>query len=371
MYLTGQDETLLVGWVAGSETLGRQSIFLSSWATELAKQGITPCVFCPREVVLGVNGVSRRHYAQPHRLRLGAGKMRNLIDVILDAGVDVLHALDASAVPQTVAAADRLAKPYFISCYRRGARLHLPHKARHPAGVLAASESIRRDLCKHHIAPEEVIHLQRPGVWIACDPKDLEFQDRRAMVLADVYDASNGNTEVVLKSFADVRRRDGGAMFFLLHSSRQERLLRRRAEALGLLSDITFMAEDDGGRAMHVVQSADVFIAAGARKEFNWGALLAMAAGAPVVAVRSDENDFLSDGMTASLFSPGDAEALSALLMNMLTTPAWGRAQARSALQYLHVYHNPLRGVTNLANLYRAAVTQEETVTAVEVERKA
>lgn len=362
MYRTGQNEMLRVGWIAGSETLGRQSIFVASWATELARQGVSPFIFCPREAVLGVKGLDAIHrYAQPHWLMRAVDKAPNLIDVVQDVGVDVLHAMDESVASRTATTADRLAKPYFISCYRLGDRMHLPHKGRGLAGLLAAGDSIRRDLCGRRVAREERIHLLRPGVWIASEPKPLEFQDRRAMVLADVFDADAGDVEAVLKSFVDVRRLDVGALFFLLHSPRQEHLLRRRAEALGLVADVTFMAEDGGGRSMHVVQSADVFIAAGARKEFDWGALLAMAAGVPVLAIRSEENDFLSDGMTASLFTAGRVDELTALLVNVLSTPAWGKAQARSALQYLHVYHNPLRGVTDLANLYRAACAPEET----------
>jgi hypothetical protein len=363
MYLTGQDELLRVGWVAGSDTLGRQSIFLASRAAELARQGVASCIFCPRETELGVKGVEVYHYTQPHWLALGADKVQSLVDLVQDVGVNVLHALDESSALQTAATADRLAKPYFISCYRIGARLHLPHKGRGLAGMITAGQAVSRSLEKRRIASEEAIHLLRPGVWIAPEPKPLEFQDRRAMVLADVYDASNGVAEAVLRSFADVRHLDGGALFFLLHSPRQERSLRRRAEALGLLGDMTFMTQDGGGRSMHVVQSADVFIAAGARKEFDWGALLAMAAGVPVLAVASQESEFLSDGMTASLFSAGDADALTALLVNVLSTPAWGRAQARAALQYLHVYHNPIRSVTEMAKLYRAACAPREPVT--------
>ncbi len=365
MNSTGQDGTLRAGWVAGSETLGRQAIFLASWAAELTRQGILLSVFCPQDSISDIKGLEIHRYTQPHWLNRLADKTQPLLEQIQDAGVDVLHALDESVAMRTAAAADRLTVPYFISCYRLGVRLHLPHKSKALAGLLAAGEAIRNDLIKRRCAREDHIRLFRPGVWIASDPKPLEFKDRRAMVLADVYDADAGDAEAVLKSFVDVRHLENGALFFLMHSPSQERFLRRRVDALGLLADVTLIAEDDGGRSMHVVQSADVFIAAGRRKEFDWGALLAMAAGVPVLAVRSEENDFLSDGMTASVFTAGQVNELTALLVNVLSTPAWGKAQARSAMQYLHVYHNPLRGVTELANLYRAACMKAEPVTAV------
>ncbi|MBN1942078.1 MAG: hypothetical protein JW849_02175 [Phycisphaerae bacterium] len=363
VYVAGQGEVLRVGWVAGSETLGRQSIFLASWAAELARQGIQPCVFCPQNAPTGVLEADWIHrYAQPHWLARKADKTRGLAEAVLSAEVDVLHALDESAASRTAAAADRLGRPYFLGCYRIGSRFHLPHKARRLAGYLAAGDPIYQDMHKRRIVGEETVHLFRPGVWIAEEPKPLAFEERHAMILADVYNASASDADAVLRCFLNIRNAGSGALFFLLHSDSQERSLRRRAETLGLLSDLTFVVQDAGGRAMHVIQSTDVFIAAGARKEFDWGALLAMAAGAPVLASRTDEGDFLHDGMTASLFSPGDEEGLTALLTNLLTTPAWGRAQARSALQYLHVYHNPFRCMSDLANLYRAACAPAEEI---------
>lgn len=369
MYRTGQGELLRVGWVAGPETLGRQWLFVASWAVELARQQVAGCLFCPVEAVSGGGGIEDvYHYAPPRRLTLRQDKRKSLLETLQDVDVDVLHALDESAAVQTVAAGERLHLPYFLSCCRVGARIHLPHKARGLAGVLAVSEPGRLHLLKRRVVDQDAIRLQRPGVRIAPDPRPLEFHDRRAMVLADVYDANTGETDAILRSCSDVRNLDGGALFFLLHSARQERSLRRRAEMLGLLADITFLTEDGGRRSTHVMQSADVFIAAGRRREFDWGALAAMAAGVPVLAKSSNESDFLSDGMTASLFSPGRPDELTRLLANVLTSPEWARAQARSALQYLHVYHNLLRNVTELARLYRAACAPEEAFAPVPVE---
>ncbi|MBN1554743.1 MAG: hypothetical protein JXA11_08355 [Phycisphaerae bacterium] len=365
MYIAGQNEVLRVGWVAGSETLGRQSIFLSSWERELARQGVSVRVFCPKDASGGVmDPESIRRYTQPHWLMAASDRAQGLAELVQSAEVDVLHALDESAIAWTSAVGDRLDRPYFLTCQRLGTRLHLPHKGRRLSGILAPGGSIYQDLHQRRVTDDETVHLLRPGVWIADDPKPLEFRDRRAMVLADVYDAPNGVAETVLRSFAAVKDADGGAMFFLLHSERQERTLRRKSEALGLSAEMTFVVQDAGGRAMHVIQSADIFIAAGGRKEFDWGALLAMASGTPVLAIQNDVGDFLSDGMTAALFSPQDGEGLTGLLNNVLTDPAWGRAQAQSALQYLHVYHNPIRGISDLAKLYRAATNPEEPVAA-------
>lgn len=357
MYSGGSRELLRVGWVAGEETLERQGWFLPSWVAELSRQGIHACLLYPRNggrIPPPMEGV--RAYAASHWLtRKGDDKTSGFVEVLREADVDVLHALDESTASRTAAAAERLGCPCFISCCRRGVRLHLPHKVRHRAILLAAGEAIREDLCKRRVVSEERIRLLRPGVSIARAPRPLEFRDRRATILADVYDADSDLQETVLRSFDAVRQTGIGAVFCLLHSPRQERALRRRTEAMGLATEVVFVSHGDAGQAMLAVQSADVFLAVSARREFDWGALAAMAAGVPVLAIPARESDFQKDGLTATVLSPGEAETWAERLTNLLTAPAWGIAQAGAALQYLHVYHNLHCGMSDLAQYYRAA----------------
>jgi phosphatidylinositol alpha-1,6-mannosyltransferase len=160
----------------------------------------------------------------------------------------------------------------------------------------------------------------------------------------------------MLHSFAELQDRNYDCAFFVIGGGNAEDRLRRRAAELGVHQDVTFV-EGLGSIALsEVFRAGDLFISPHATGDFDVPALLAMAAGVPVLATPQRGCDFLIDGQTATLFPPGNASELTMKLIALLDDRAGARGLAESALNYLRKHHSAAKMVSIVAEAYRDAV---------------
>ncbi|MCK4601787.1 MAG: glycosyltransferase, partial [Phycisphaerae bacterium] len=234
------------------------------------------------------------------------------------------------------------------------------HLGRGASVVLAASQAIRRDVVKHHVAPAERVLLNRPGVYHVAGPTCFQQPDRSVSIVAGVGLNDFAAFDAALSSFAELRARSDDCMFFILGGGRAEKQLHRRAEELGMRGDLTFVGHLPTAKLSDVFAAADIYISPVPSAAVDMTSLLAMAAGVPVVAAVGGASDFLIDGRTALLFAPGETAELTSKLTSLLDDKAAARSLAQAALAHLHEHHSPAKVVAAVSELYRKAAKTPE-----------
>lgn len=356
-----QHERVRVGWVAGEKTLANFGCTFQPLAVGLMDELINIVAFCPEasdvstlpsppvEVVRYLRPCWWRHVKQVAASVAGRAK---------SAKVNLLHALDSSAAELTRLAAEQAGVPYVCSSYRLGDERRLS-KGHNIAGVLAAGESIQKDMLEHIVAAEQHIHLARPGVYTVSGPTCFESREHRVSIIVG-GDLNNFDAfEAVLGSFAQLHLRDEECIFFIIGAGSQEKSLRRIAERLDLRHDLTFVGELPAWKLTAVFIGADIYISATSGKKFDIPSLLAMAAGVPVVSAVGGTSDFLSDRQKGILFKEGDSQDLAEKLCSLLDDHTAARALATAALAYVHEYHSPAKAVAKTAEIYRSVVASK------------
>jgi glycosyltransferase involved in cell wall biosynthesis len=275
--------------------------------------------------------------------------------------VQVLHALDSPAADLTRRLAGELDARYIVSSYALGDGKRLGTLDGRCAGVLAASEPIRRDLLEHHVAAAEKIRLVHPGVHQVRHTTLFDNpQQSTAIVTGGRLDDAQA-FESVLKCFAEIKGRGNDCVFFIIGGGPAEMALRRQADKLGLREALTFVDRQPPTQLAGIFKAADIYVSPVPLRRLDMNSLLAMAAGDPVIAAVGGCSDFLIDGKTALLFKSGDSAELTMKLSSLLDDHPAARALAENSLCFLRENYSPAIMVHSLAGLYRQ-VAQEATV---------
>jgi len=292
---------------------------------------------------------------------LRSRQIRALIEALQPLGLDLLHGLDASASPLTRRLAAGLDLDYLLTLTSLEGNFHLPDpRCRY---VLAASEPIRQLLLESRALPEEAVVLLRLGVHrtrkATCfiDPSHAP-----AIVAAGEFD-SYEPFAAVLEACAELAAARYECVFFLLGAGRHETALRRRADELGLMHDLTFVERQSPEQLQGILRGADIFIAPIPSRRIQVQLLAAMAAGVPVVCADNPAADFVIPEHTALTFRAGDAAELAGKLKALLDDRAAARSLAENALATLRENHSPARVSQQLAEIYRAVVSKQVTST--------
>jgi len=350
-----------VAWLSGSETLRRFGRTLQPVAIGLMDEMVDLVALCPhgadvRELPSPPLEIIR--YARPRWWSFGKTTVEFLTAEIRKRKIELLHALEASTADLARLLARSAGIDYIVSTYSLGRRRRLGRLDGHASAVLAASESIRQELLKHHVVAAENIHLVRPGVYQVRRPTCFsESQHSIAIITGGQLDRFEA-FEAVLRSFAELRARNYPCVFFVLGGGRAERQLRIHAEKLTLREELTFADCLPVGELTGIFKAADVYVSPVPRGHIDMYCLLAMAAGIPVLAAAGGAADFLHDGRTAILFTEGDSAELTTKLMALLDDRDSATALAASALEYIRRHHSPAEMVANLVGIYRHAAGQ-------------
>ena len=234
------------------------------------------------------------------------------------------------------------------------------HQTFASVAVLAASAPILKDLRRHHVASAQNMHLVRPGVYqVKHATCFIEPQYSITIVAGGSLDDYAAMASVI-RSFADISTRKYDCAFFIIGNGHHERPLRLLAERLSLQHQLTFADRQPTAQLPGIFKAADIFISPSPPRRLDVHALLAMAAGVPVLSGGEGAGDFLRDGQTAMLYRKNDSAALTAKLLSLLEDRARTRSLAENALAYLRENHSPAHMVGELAKIYRQALAEKK-----------
>ena len=157
----------------------------------------------------------------------------------------------------------------------------------------------------------------------------------------------------MLVAFAELRQTQRECVFFLIGNGRAEKSIRKLAEKLGLLGDLTFVDRTEPDELTGILRAADIFVSPAPSHRVDIGLLAAMAGGVPVLAAAGGAADFLIPDRTSLTFPAGDAAELTVKLEALLDDRAAARGLAENALAHLRENHSPARMIQQLAEFYR------------------
>lgn len=348
-----------VGWVAGKNTFTEIGRVLGPLAIGLLDEVIRPTLFIPERsdqrelptVPLAVVTYSRLQW-----LVFRTKTLAFLADEIHDAQLGLLHALDAGAASLTRQLAEAANLPYTVSCYSLGDSRLLGKLDQNCQAVLAATDPIRHELLAARVADPSRIVLVRPGVYQVHHPTCYNDQGKSIAVVAGGPMDDLTAYEAMLRAFAEVRSRNFDCVFFVIGNGKAEPRIREAAEKLNLRAALTFVDRQEATQLQGILKSADVYVSPQASPQVDLNALLAMAAGDPVLAARAQVDDFFIEGRTALMFNEGNAAELTVKLASILEDRLAGTAIADSALEYLREHHSAAQMVAAIAGIYRCAV---------------
>jgi len=264
----------------------------------------------------------------------------------------LLHALDVGALDVTRhLAADRDLEYLAGVMSKDGTPTVGDERCR---GLLAASEPIRQALLRVRGAPPDGIALLRPPVHRAGKATCFIDPNHVPAIVAAGQLSRFEPYAAVLEAFARLRADQRDCAFFLLGSGPSERPLRRLAERLGLMGELTFVDRQSPEQIKGILRAADVFVWPGPSQRVEIELLSAMAAGVPVLAAGAEVSDFIIPDETALAFQTGDADGLAGKLAALLDDRAAARSLAERALALLRRNHSPAAAASRLVHIYRA-----------------
>ncbi|MCY2932051.1 MAG: glycosyltransferase family 4 protein [Planctomycetota bacterium] len=344
--------SIRVAWVTGHGALLRHGRTFQMMAIGLIDEMTEVLVLCPPEVDAGalpapVIQVVRYRYNPwlPWRRR------RGLVQELARRDIGLLHCVEGEALSVTRHLAGAAGLPLVVSCYSLQEALALgPDPRQH--GMLAASEPIARALTGRYRT--ESVFLVRPGVFLTGAGRSPRPEGRRVAIMAGGGRFDDARAfEGLLKAFHLVRQRRGDCLFFLMGSGPAEHAIRRRAAALELLGDLTFIDYAGPAQLPAVFKAADMYVSLRAGGEVDLASLQAMAAGVPVVAAGEGGSDFLVDGQTARFFRGDDGEDLAGKIVGLLDAPEAAATLVRGAAALLEKQHSPAAMIGQLVRIYR------------------
>lgn len=211
-------------------------------------------------------------------------------------------------------------------------------------------------MLRRKVAPPERIKLLRPGVHRVRHANCFNDPQHSISIVTsgrlDDFDAY----AAVLRAFAAVLAQGYDCAFFVIGQGRAEHSLRALAQRLELSEQLTFADSRPAGELPGILKAADVYVSAAGREGLDMEALLAMAAGVPVLTARQPASDFLIADETVVTFDSGDADDLAGKLISVLEDRPFARDQAERALAHLGEHHSPTLMIAKLAEAYRQAL---------------
>lgn len=351
-------DPLKVAWVAGPETLRRLGRILSPLAVGLMDEVVDVLALVPdgeQVSELPTPPVTVYRYRRGKVLPGWAKVLDELQPVVRDSGARLLHALDGSALALTRRLAGELGLGYVLSVYdmdtARGGRLGTDCRA-----VLAASVPVEKSLVEHRVAPPSRVRTVRPGLVQVRHATCFQDRGTTPAILAGGGGRDARPYETLISAFKTVLDAGQSCALFVVAQGPAERRIRLFAEKLGLNGEVTFVDRPGGRQLAGLLQAADLYVSPTPMQEVDVDALLAMAAGDPVVAARSAVSDFIRPDETVLAYDPTEPAELAQALMGLLTDRAQARAQAEAALAYVQEKHSASGMISEMAQAYRRAV---------------
>lgn len=228
---------------------------------------------------------------------------------------------------------------------RRRRRAALRMLARWCDKVLAVGERVAQVLCEDVGLPARKVEIVLAGVDVSSYAEDrgaaraalgIGEAERVATIIARLHPVKNH--PLLLKAFAEVARKLGCARLLVVGEGREEGLIRREVERLGLVERVRLLGTRRD--VPRILAATDVFVLSSDSEGLPLAVLEAMAAARPVVATAvGDVPRVVRDGQDGLLVGPGDVAALAGALFELLSdTERAGRLGSSAREQVVREY---------------------------------
>ncbi len=296
---------------------------------------------------------------RPSRLGLLRDRrIGRLAPALAEAGVDLVHALDARLWPAAVRVARQMSVPLVMSCSaiqdvaRAAQAMHgLGEGA---VGFTATTQPIA-DALRQALGTSVLIERVPPGVHIADQPID-RHRDGEAPCLVITgtgrYDSEYGALFAALQRYVETRPQ---AQFFLEARSSDQHGLWQAARRMDLLTHVNIVPSQVSRH--HVLLQADAVLQPQASGRSRTFTLHAMGQGIPVIALADPVLDYLVDGQTAWIVEAPEQHRWSARLAQLDADPRGVAALIDSARRFCSKRHLVSHRVVQLLRLYRQLQT--------------
>lgn len=343
--LVGPETMRHIGRIVRHLTIGLLDELFSVTVVADAAADVSPLPSPPIEVLRSTR--TRLPFRRRQAVEMLSGQLA-------EQGAELLHALDASALPLTQSLAKALDVPCLVSITGLNEWRRLASPDAHLRAVLPASVPLRARLLSRLSLPPEIVQVVRPGVHQVRQPGCLARAGRSPAVIVagdlDTYEPF----AAALRAFASLRKAEYECLGFIIGNGRAEHRLRAQAEALHLMHQLTFVDRPAPGQMAGIFGSADIFVFPQSSGALEVEVLEAMAAGVPVLVGGPCVGDFVIDGETALSYAAADPADLMTKLRHLLDHQDSALQLTAGALAYLRENHSPARMVAALADLYRA-----------------
>ncbi len=227
------------------------------------------------------------------------------------------------------------------------------------SGVLTtgALERLYRTRYPGAIVPVSTVPLGLPA---QSDPSCLSRPERVPAFVVTTLLTRDCGLDHLLRAWHDVVRSGQETQLFILGQGPAERYFRRMMERLDVRSHVTFAGGMGSWSSLHeAMRGADFYVLPAPHARFTMMTLSAMASGLTVIAPTGLTEDYVIDGETACLFTPGRSDDLSDKIMTLLNDHRWARRLAHGGQDYIRSHHQASAMVHALAALYRERTSSD------------
>jgi glycosyltransferase involved in cell wall biosynthesis len=234
--------------------------------------------------------------------------------------------------------------------------------------LVAVSDRVRDDLVAYGVARRERIRVILLGLDLApffeAEAHRGAFRREVGLSPSDLVVGIVGrifpikNHRLFLDAASRVAGREPAARFVIVGDGQLRAETEAHARALGLESRVLFTGwREDLPR---ICADLDLLAVSSINEGTPVSAIEAMAASRPVVATRvGGLVDLLDDGVTGRLVTPGDPDALSAAILDLLGDPARRARMGAEARQVAHERYRAERLVRDVAALYEELLAEK------------
>lgn len=288
---------------------------------------------------------------------------RRLVAWAREREVNLIHGLSALTAPVCARLATALNIPYVVTVhhYQKRGNLAVEKLCK---GFIAVSDPLRENMVNDAGLPKEMIRLIPAGIRVPTElrarPAAYQQGSHGSIPLVTSFGKliSRKDYTTFLKAARLIIDRLGNDVSFVISGEGpDESALRKLSRELKIDKQVTFCH----GTASHaeLLRDTDVYVQCSKIEGFGTMVLQAMAHGVPVVATSTGGIlSLIKDGDTGFLVPVGDAEALAARVLNLLTDTELSHRFGEAARQVALTEYNLDSMMASTVALYNEAMAE-------------
>ncbi len=275
-----------------------------------------------------------------------------------EGGIDMIHCLSVRLLDDMMAFPELARFPFaaHITDDVDLADWSAMEEARPRLWALAATPSVFKGVLDCRRIPSRLVKLVRLGVIGHSAPPVLAKPDHIPSTIVVAPLTVHCGLLQVLHAMQIVASAHPDITLFVLGTGPAERHFRHVAQQLGLQSKVIFVGVLS--QWAEALLGCDILLLPGRAVRWTSHVLEAMAARRVVLATRDNDEDYLVDDQTASLFDPSDVPELARRWQRLIEEPETARRLADTAQRFVKTQHSPSVMVDALVEIYAEAMNK-------------